>query len=71
MYTAVSFDAVDWRGPVACFVGGEGGGLPEEALAHCSERVTIPMAPRVESLNVAVAAAVLVYAARRGRRAGS
>jgi TrmH family RNA methyltransferase len=64
-------DTLDWAGNVAIVLGGEGGGLPEEAVANCSQRVTIPMAPRVESLNVAVAAAILVYAARRGRRPGS
>jgi len=61
-------DALDWTGPVAIVLGGEGGGLPDEVAAQCSGRVTIPMAPRVESLNVAVAGAILVYAARRGRR---
>jgi tRNA G18 (ribose-2'-O)-methylase SpoU len=33
----------------------------------CDERVTIPMDPRVESLNVSVATALLLYEARRGR----
>jgi len=61
-------DAVDWRGRVALLVGGEGPGLSEAALAAADDRVTIPMAPRVESLNVAAAAAILVYAARRQRR---
>lgn len=60
-------DVVDWRGRVALLVGGEGPGLSEQALAHADELVTIPMAPPVESLNVAVAAAILVYAARRQR----
>ena len=36
-------------------------------VARCDARVTIPMAPTVESLNVAVAGALLVYAARRQR----
>lgn len=63
-------DAVDWTGSVAVVLGGEGPGLSDEVVAQCRERVTIPMAPRVESLNVAVAGAILVYAARRGRRAG-
>ena len=63
-------DALDWTGQVAIVLGGEGGGLSEDVVARCSGQVTIPMAPRVESLNVAVAAAILVYAARRSRRSG-
>jgi TrmH family RNA methyltransferase len=64
---AVSFDAIDWRGPIACFVGSEGAGLPEALLAMADHRVRIPMAEPVESLNVAVSAGVLLYEARRQR----
>ncbi|MBI4263167.1 MAG: RNA methyltransferase [Acidobacteria bacterium] len=60
-------DAIDWTGRVALLVGGEGAGLGDEVAAQCDDRVTIPMTPPVESLNVAVAAAILVYAARRQR----
>ena len=60
-------DDLDWRGSVGLFVGGEGPGLADDVRARCSARVTIPMAPAVESLNVAVAAGVLIYAARRQR----
>lgn len=57
----------DWRGPVGLCVGSEGPGLSDEVLARCSARVTIPMATSVESLNVAVAGGILIYAARRQR----
>ena len=60
-------DAIDWRGKVALIVGGEGAGLSVEVASHCDDLVSIPMAPRVESLNVATAGAILVYAARRAR----
>ena len=60
-------DAVDWTGRVALVVGGEGPGLTDEVIAGCDRRVTIPMAPAVESLNVAAAGAILLYAARRQR----
>ena len=60
-------DAVDWRGSVMLLLGGEGPGLDEAFLTSADDRTTIPMADPVESLNVAVAAAVLVYAARRQR----
>jgi RNA methyltransferase, TrmH family len=60
-------DDIDWRGPVGLLVGGEGPGLSDEVVARCRARVTIPMASTVESLNVAVAAGILIYAARRQR----
>lgn len=60
-------DHVDWRGSVGLFIGGEGPGLTDAVIARCSVRVTIPMAVTVESLNVAVATGVLIYAARRQR----
>jgi TrmH family RNA methyltransferase len=54
-------------GPLVLVLGGEGAGLPTEALAIADDRVRVPMRPRVESLNVAVAAALLVYEAARQR----
>jgi TrmH family RNA methyltransferase len=60
-------DTVRWPGSVALVLGGEGPGLGADVIARCIERVTIPMAPAVESLNVAVAGAVIIYAARRQR----
>jgi RNA methyltransferase, TrmH family len=60
-------DDIDWRGQTGLLVGGEGPGLSDDVLARCSARVTIPMASTVESLNVAVAGGILIYAARRQR----
>ena len=56
-------------GPLALVVGGEGGGLPDALVASADVQVTIPMTPPVESLNVSVAAALLVFEARRQRAA--
>lgn len=56
--------------PLLLLLGAEGGGLTDDVVAACDARVTIPMQPPVESLNVAVAAALLVYEARRQRLAG-
>ena len=61
-------DAVSWKGRVGLWIGGEGPGLADTLVERCDERVTIPMAPHVESLNAAVAGALLVYAARRQRQ---
>jgi TrmH family RNA methyltransferase len=58
---------VDLRGPVAILVGSEGAGLAPELAGSADLRVTIPMQAPVESLNAAVAAALLVYEARRQR----
>lgn len=55
------------KGPLAILVGGEGAGLPDDAIGSADERITIPMAPPVESLNAAVSAAIVLYEARRQR----
>lgn len=60
---------VDYRGPVAVLVGGEGAGLPRSIVDAADERVTIPMEAPVESLNASVAAALIVYEIRRQRTA--
>jgi TrmH family RNA methyltransferase len=59
-------DAVPYRGahyhaPCFLLVGNESQGLPEEYEAECDLRVTIPMRGRADSLNAAVAGAVLAY----------
>jgi TrmH family RNA methyltransferase len=52
---------------VAFIVGAEGAGLDTRILAEADARISIPMNASVDSLNVAVAAALLVYEARRQR----
>jgi 23S rRNA (guanosine2251-2'-O)-methyltransferase len=59
--------AADLRGPLALVLGGEGKGLRRLTRELCDYLVAIPMAGRVESLNVSVAAGVLLYEARRQR----
>ena len=56
------------RGPIAVVLGGEGAGLPDEVLAKAAARITVPMRPPVESLNVAIAAALILYEASRQRK---
>jgi TrmH family RNA methyltransferase len=60
---------VDMRVPLAVVLGAEGAGLDATLAAAADEQLTIPMKTPVESLNVAVAAALLVYEARRQRQA--
>jgi 23S rRNA (guanosine2251-2'-O)-methyltransferase len=57
----------DLSGGVAFVFGAEGKGLRPLVRRTCDDSVAIPLAGRVESLNVSVAAAVLLYEARRQR----
>ena len=58
----------DWKGPSVVFVGNEGGGLTRELRNQCDATVRIPIAPTVESLNVATATAVILFEAIRQRQ---
>ena len=58
---------VDLKRPLALVVGAEAAGVPPELLAAASARVRIPLRAPVESLNVAVAAGVMLFEARRQR----
>jgi RNA methyltransferase, TrmH family len=58
---------IDLRQPTALLLGGEGVGLRADLLAAAETGISIPMQSPVESLNVAVAAGLLVYEARRQR----
>jgi len=62
-----SFWEVDFAQPAAILLGQEGGGLPEEWRAQADGALTIPMAPKIDSLNVAMAAGLIVYEAFRQR----
>lgn len=58
----VAPEAIDAASPVALLMGGEGPGLPRDVIAAADLAVTWPMRPPVESLNVAVAGALALYA---------
>ena len=66
--SARDFRDVDYTGKVAILVGAELGGLSEAALAAADELVAIPMHGLGRSLNVSVAAAILLMEAARQRR---
>jgi TrmH family RNA methyltransferase len=58
---------LDLTEPTAIILGAEGAGVSETTLVAAQETVSIPMQPPVESLNVAVAAALILYEASRQR----
>lgn len=66
---AVDFRAVDYTLPSAVILGRELEGMPEEAAERADRHVRIPMAGLTESLNVSVAAAVILFEAQRQRAA--
>jgi TrmH family RNA methyltransferase len=63
-------DALDWRQPATLIVAAETGHESEAAAALATVGVAIPMAAGVESLNAAVAGAVILFEAARQRRRG-
>jgi 23S rRNA (guanosine2251-2'-O)-methyltransferase len=61
------WDAVDLRQPVALVLGGEGRGIRRLVREHCDHLVAIPHFGHVSSLNVSVAAGIVLYEAVRQR----
>jgi TrmH family RNA methyltransferase len=59
---------LDLTKPTALVAGQEGAGLPDDMMQAVDHRVTIPMSPAIDSLNVATATAVVLYEAMRQRK---
>ncbi len=66
-----SYDEVDYTSDCAIVLGAEGRGLHEHVREHCDFVVHIPMLGQVPSLNVSVAAGVVMYEVARQRRKSS
>jgi 23S rRNA (guanosine2251-2'-O)-methyltransferase len=62
---AVSYSEVEWALPTAIVLGAEGHGLHEQVRKHCDQLVRIPMAGKIASLNVSVAAGIVLFDWRR------
>lgn len=58
---------IDFTHPTVIVVGNEGAGLSAELAAIADQQVRIPLAPHVESLNAAIATALVLYEVRRQR----
>ncbi len=60
-------DRADLRGPLLVLLGNEGAGLPDQLSGEADLTLTVPTGRGVESLNVAVTAALVLFEARRQR----
>ena len=61
------FREIDYTQPTAIILGQEHQGISDEALAMADEHISVPMYGMVESLNVSVAGALIMYEAQRQR----
>tara|TARA_R110000744_G_scaffold13361_19_gene38939 strand:- start:34 stop:801 length:768 start_codon:yes stop_codon:yes gene_type:complete len=64
---SVDFREIDYTKPTAIILGQEKSGATEDAIALADKNIVIPMVGMVQSLNVSVAAAVVLYEAQRQR----
>src|SRR5207245_638329 len=62
------YDRVEYSSPTVLVLGGEGHGLHEQVRKHCDILVRIPMAGKISSLNVSVAAGIVLFELRRRTR---
>jgi len=62
------YDAIDFTGPTAIVLGGEGAGMRRLVRERCDFLAAIPMRGHVNSLNVSVAGGVALFEAARQRR---
>lgn len=66
---AADYTAADYTVPAAIVMGNEETGISDEVLRHCDDLAAIPILGNIGSLNVSVAAAVMMYEAVRQRNA--
>ncbi len=70
LHGSVDYNQADYRTGTAFMIGNEGNGLTEALAAKADVRIRIPMEGSVESLNAAIASALLMYEAYNQRRNG-
>jgi TrmH family RNA methyltransferase len=68
-HKGLSISKADLTGPLAVLVGSEGAGVPREYMNLADGFIRVPHSQRVESLNAAIAASVVLYEAQRQRQA--
>jgi 23S rRNA (guanosine2251-2'-O)-methyltransferase len=67
---AEDYSKVEYAAPTALVLGAEGKGLHEQVRKHCDMLVRIPMAGKISSLNVSVAAGIVLFEWKRHRVSG-
>ena len=65
----IDLHEADLTGPLLVLLGNEGAGLPEQVLRAADVRLSIAMRPGINSFNVAVTSALVLYEARLQRSA--
>ncbi|NEO30416.1 MAG: RNA methyltransferase [Symploca sp. SIO3C6] len=65
---SLSYWEIDWHCPTLILLGNEAAGLSPKLVLRADKQVKIPLMPGVESLNVAITAALMLYEAQRQRR---
>ena len=63
------YERVNFKGGVALVVGSEGEGVSRLVLESCDQKVSLPMAGHIDSLNASVAAGIVMYRVLSSRRA--
>jgi TrmH family RNA methyltransferase len=64
---AVDYHTCNYKGPAAIVVGTEATGLTEEWRQNSCQNIKIPMQGEIDSMNVSVAAGILIFEANRQR----
>ena len=64
-HAGASIFEADLHGPMAFVIGNEGAGIPDEILTFCNRTIHVPCPGKVESLNAAIAASILLCEASR------
>ena len=67
LQASVPYHSIDFNSPTAIVVGTEATGLSEEWLQNTSRNIIIPMQGEIDSMNVSVAAGILIFEAKRQR----
>lgn len=67
LQASVTYTECDFTGPTALAVGTEATGLSKDWLRHSHQNIVIPMQGEIDSMNVSVAAGILIFEAKRQR----
>lgn len=68
LQASVDYHTQDYTKPTAIVVGTEATGLSDEWLQHSTQNIIIPMQGQIDSMNVSVAAGILIFEAKRQRQ---